>query len=276
MQGTIRPCLKGQNKSDYNLYYCGLCIGMGRNTGLFSRIFVNYELSILYLISDSIQNEKSLKKSYCPVMPFKKVLYRDDSKLLKKLSLTNYLLAYYKVLDDVLDEKSALSIVMEKLMKSNFESIIRESPELGAIIELKIAEIHRMESEGKYIALKEASVPFGELMEGIMSGYFDDSVDSKLFAALSKYLGMWIYIVDACEDLQDDYVSGKYNPILAGLDKSASEVIEFRKSELTSLLMYLKNTMQELVLLFSFSKNQGLIDEIFEKLLTSKVAKLLM
>lgn len=57
MFGLVRPYYKKmikQEKCEYKCYYCGLCMGMGRTTGLFSRFLINYDVCLAYLVADSI------------------------------------------------------------------------------------------------------------------------------------------------------------------------------------------------------------------------------
>lgn len=95
MFGLVRPYYKKmikQEKCEYKCYYCGLCMGMGRNMGILSRFLINYDVCLAYLVADSISLYTDIKKARCPFAPIRMVKYRDNPTLLDKMSSVNYIL----------------------------------------------------------------------------------------------------------------------------------------------------------------------------------------
>lgn len=89
MFGLVRPYYKKmikQEKCEYKCYYCGLCMGMGRTTGLFSRFLINYDVCLAYLVADSISLDTDIKTARCPFSLIRWIKYRDTPGLLDKLS----------------------------------------------------------------------------------------------------------------------------------------------------------------------------------------------
>ena len=42
----------------------------------------------------------------------------------------------------------------------------------------------------------------------------DFGKDSRILEEMFYHTGRWIYLVDACDDIQDDFVSDSYNPVI--------------------------------------------------------------
>ncbi len=279
MFGLVRPYYKKmikQDKCEYKCYYCGLCMGMGRNTGLVSRFLINYDVCLAYLVADSISMDTEMKTARCPFSLYKRVKYRDNSELLNKMSNINYILSYHKVKDDIDDDNSIVAKVVELLMRKKYISIEEANDGVVRAVTTGMQEIRIAESVDTRISVKDAALPFGKLLEKTMAGCLEDPADDKVFTTLCKYLGMWIYIVDACVDLRKDIKHKKYNPLKAGYpDANVEDIIFMRKEEITDFLVSCKQSMQQLLELFSCGKNQSLVHDLFEYLLPQEVADLL-
>lgn len=275
MFGLIRPCLQGAEKEEYKSYYCGLCMGMGRCTGMVSRFLVNYDVCLAYLLADSIGCESTVKEMRCPYMPYKKVTYRDNPTLLNWMAEINYMLSYHKVLDDVYDDDSWKAKVVAGFMRKRYTALAEKHGDIDQAMAEKMALLRVQEGHNEAISIKDAATPFGELLEASMGGCFQDELDGEVFALLCKQLGMWIYIVDACLDLEKDSQQQTYNPILAGTTLPHQEALQERKREILTTLMELRQTMVQLLQLLSSEKNEDLIQTMFQRLLPQNVAEML-
>lgn len=279
MFGLVRPYYKKmikQEKCEYKCYYCGLCMGMGRNTGILSRFLINYDVCLAYLVADSIFVDTSIETARCPFSPIRKVKYRDNPALLDKMSGVNYILTYHKVKDDIDDDDSAVAKIIERLMRKKYDSIrIKNEHSIRAVID-GMQAIKAVESSNEKISVHDSAVPFGDLLGGAMAGCLEDPTDDKVFSALCKYLGMWIYVIDACVDLKNDIKHNKYNPLKAGYaDATVENIIASRRDEIIDFLMSCKQSMQQLLELLSCGKNENLVYNLFEYLLPQEVADML-
>lgn len=265
-----------QEKNEYKCYYCGLCMGMGRNTGVLSRFLINYDVCLAYLVADSISMDTEMKSARCPFSPIKKVKYRDNPVLLDKMSNVNYILTYHKVLDDIDDDNSFLAKIIEKLMRKNYNSIENENQSAVYKVVEGMRIIKEAEALNVRISVSDSAQPFGLLLEGVMTNCLDDPTDDKVFTALCKQIGMWIYVIDACLDLKDDIKHNKYNPLKAGYsDATVEDIIDLRKEEIVDFLISCKQSMKQLIELLSCGKNENLVHDLFEYLLPQDVADML-
>lgn len=279
MFGLVRPYYKKmikQEKCEYKCYYCGLCMGMGRTTGLFSRFLINYDVCLAYLVADSSSLDTDIKTARCPFSLIRWIKYRDTPGLLDKLSGINYILTYHKVKDDIDDDNSKIAKIVECLMRKKYNSIKEVSKRTICAVTDGMEAIKRAESSNERISVRDSAVPFGKLLEGAMTGCLEDPEDDRVFTTLCKYLGMWIYVVDACVDLKKDIKRNKYNPLKAGyFNATVEDIVELRKEEITDFLISCKQSMQQLLEIFACGKNEGLVHDLFEYLLPQDVADML-
>lgn len=278
MFGLMRPHFKRmlrRERQEYSCYYCGLCMGMGRNTGKLSRMLINFDVCLAYLVADSISPDTEIKTGRCPYSLRRKVRYRDNPELLDKMSAINYILTYHKFLDDIDDDNSMLAKLMEKGMRKRYVDMERQHRRTAEAVASGMRSVREMERGNGRISIRDSAMPFGSLLENAMSDCLDDPTDAKVFATLCRYLGMWIYVVDACVDLERDCKHGKYNPIKAGYETGVGEILAERKEEIASFLSGCERSMHQLLQLFSSARNEQLIIELFSGLLPAKVEEML-
>lgn len=153
----------------------------------------------------------------------------------RKNNVTGYcadmcvLLSYYKCLDDWKDEKKLSKKILSAILKGKCKKIKERYPDKVAFVEDKLNTLVTVEnSEATHI--DKAARVFGEIMAEIFV-YKDDIWKSDLYK-LGFYLGKYIYLLDAYEDIEDDLKSGAYNPF-----KEIYENADFEKQVLNLLLL---------------------------------------
>lgn len=95
-------------------------------------------------------------------------------------------------------------------MKRKVEKAIRKYPRQSRVVREEMAKLSEYESQG----IQEVDYPagcFGRLMEEMMV-YKEDCWEQQL-RGIGFYLGKYIYIMDAYEDLDKDLEKGTYNPL---------------------------------------------------------------
>ena len=107
MFGYVKTDFPNMYMKDVTLYkamYCGLCKGIGQTCGLRGRMVLNYDLTFLSVFLHNVMGEDvKIEKQRCIVHPIVKrpVAIPDD--LTRRIACLNVILAYYKLLDDVID-----------------------------------------------------------------------------------------------------------------------------------------------------------------------------
>jgi hypothetical protein len=121
------------------------------------------------------------------------------------------ILTYYKLLDDINDERLTKKIAVNTIRPIAASAKRRADLEpLAATVGEKLGEITRLEKEGCPSIDKPASL-FGELLGEIFS-YGLEGSDAIVTRECGNALGRFIYAADAAEDYEKDRKSGSYNP----------------------------------------------------------------
>lgn len=224
-----KPELKIREFDTYRSYYCGLCHKLKERHGYLGRMTLNYDTTFLVmLLGDLYDAKEETKCSRCILHPVNKHCSCTNE-------VTDYgadmciLLTYFKCLDDWNDEKKLSRKVLAKLLKKKCKKVEQVYPDKVKFVESKLNELSKIES-GHANNIDEAARAFGELMAELFV-YKDDEWKEDLYR-IGFYLGKYIYLLDAYEDLEKDLKKGTYNPF-----KEIYQNEDFHETVLNLLLM---------------------------------------
>lgn len=229
MFGYIRPYkpeLKMREFTRYRACYCGLCKMIKQDYGEIPRYSTTYDLTFLTLILlalDPVDYGQSLER--CFFHAGQKTPVATTSEPLSYVAGLAVLLSYYKILDNIEDrDKLIKSHLAQTAYKSSFKKAKTAFPEEEAII--KNAMAIQIGMEEKYKDYKEeglwdlASEPFGTLLSDLLAKVSDrlpglnlKPGDAKALSYLGLYMGRWIYLMDAFDDLEEDLKKSSFNPL---------------------------------------------------------------
>lgn len=238
----------------YRGYYCGLCKSLKDNHGEISRLSLNYDITFLVLLLSSVYKPKSkVIEEGCITNPFKK-----KKKIINEISEyaagMNVLLSYYKLEDNLKDDKGIKDIITYHLYKSKLKLAYEKYPKKADKIKEQLDILYNLEIN-KNNNIDLVSNTFGNLMSEIFA-YKEDEYESDL-RRIGFNIGKYIYILDAYEDLDKDYKKGRYNPFIDYIDKK--EELKQRVDKLISLsLGMLANSIDNL----NLKMNTGIIENI--------------
>ena len=239
---------------NYRGYYCGLCKYLKENHGEISRIGLNYDITFLIVILSAIYKPKTnIFEEVCLVSPFKrkKKLINDITEYAASM---NILLTYYKLEDNLLDDKGVKDILAYNLYKSKLKMAHKKYPHKSQIIKEQMKILNQLEKNKEY-NIDKVSNTFGELM-GEIFAYKKDKYEDDL-RRIGFNIGKYIYILDAYEDLNEDYKKGRYNPFMEYINKR--EELKIRVDRLISIsLGLLASSIDRL----NLQVNRGIIENI--------------
>lgn len=205
-----KPELKVKEYDRYHAYYCGLCKKLKEEYGRLGQITLTYDMTFLVILLTSLYEEKPVhEKHRCVVHPVKQQSMLMNS-VTKYAADMNIALTYHHLRDDWEDEKSYAGLVGAKVMKKRYEQIAKEYPRQISVIVSSLEKLKECEKRND-MDLDEVSRCFGELM----AEFFvmkQDQWESDL-REVGFYLGKFIYIIDAYEDLEKDCKNHSYNPL---------------------------------------------------------------
>ena len=219
------PDLRIREFDLYRSYYCGICMDLKDHYGQTGRLTLSYDTTFLALLLTSLYEPEDLsRKIRCVIHPFPKHSTRQNE-YTRYAADIGIMLSYYSCLDDWADEKDPKKRMMAAVLRSKNEAASQKYPDKAAVIERKLGELHELESaalsgssaDSPAVLLDKAGAVFGDLMSEI----FDCRKDmwSPALRRMGFYLGKYIYILDAFDDLEKDEKSGSFNPLLPLKDR---------------------------------------------------------
>lgn len=202
--------LTDEEKARYKSVYCGLCRALGERHGLRGRLTLNYDMTFLILLLNSMyEPEETAGCERCAVHPMSKHDCRI-SEFTDYAADMNVALAYLNQLDNWNDDKNLFSLIAAKSLKKRFAEVAEKWPRQVGAMQKCIADLAAIEAAETHDPDAGAQI-FGTLMGELFvlrEGYWADTIRSMAFE-----LGEYIYILDAVIDLDGDMKKGRYNPL---------------------------------------------------------------
>jgi hypothetical protein len=201
--------LKIKDYDRYRSYYCGLCHALKKRHGIVGELTLNYDMTFLMILLNGLY-ERPLEneKHRCMIHPLRKhnMLFNEISDYAADMGI---LLAYYKSLDDIRDDGSVKARAFAAKIKKNAERIIREYPRQAAAVKENVEALAAAEDAGEYDLDKIAGYT-GNFTSEVFVWKEDEWSDE--LRIIGFYLGKFIYLLDAYDDLDTDIKKGEYNP----------------------------------------------------------------
>ena len=203
--------LKVKEYYKYKAYYCGLCHQLKKHYGRFGQITLTYDMTFLIIILTSLYESKlSQAQKRCLAHPTSKhwILTNEISDYAADMNIA---LTYHKLIDDWNDEKSILGLSGAGVLKRRYRKVGKKYPRQCDKIKECLERLNQLERE-KEENIDEICRPFGELMAELFV-YKKDQWETIL-RQVGFYLGKFIYILDAYDDLEEDKRKGSFNPLM--------------------------------------------------------------
>ena len=204
------PELKVKDYHKYKAYYCGLCQSLKRQYGSAGQLTLAYDMTFVIILLTSLYESETKAESHrCKMHPLKPQPMLENE-ITEYAADMNLIMAYYHLEDDWKDEKKVAGLFGSMALKRKVEKAIWKYPRQSRVIREEMAKLSEYESQG----IQEVDYPagcFGRLMEEMMV-YKEDCWEQQL-RGIGFYLGKYIYIMDAYEDLDKDLEKGTYNPL---------------------------------------------------------------
>lgn len=203
--------MKFKDYDIYHSYYCGLCRSLKDAGGRRSQMTLSYDLTFMVMLLTALyEQEPEEQMARCIAHPTKKHLERKNE-ISAYCADMNLLLTYYKCMDDWEDEKKKTSYLYGKLLKKEIDGIKVRYLQKAETVSSKLKEIRESEAKGDRNADQMASL-FGEIM-GELFLWKEDEWKEPLYQ-MGFYLGKFIYLMDAYDDVAKDEKAKCYNPFL--------------------------------------------------------------
>lgn len=253
--------LKVKDYNIYRSYYCGLCKKLGEEFSIRARLSLNYDFAFLALVLSSLSDGKEeIKYENCFIHPLTKrpVLKSDD--YLTYSAYMSIIVTYFKLKDDVSDNKNIKSFFAYLFFKGYFKKANKKYPKKCEIIKTILEELNIKEKEN-CADIDEVSDCFGRLLSEV---FLKDGEDRAL-KEFSYQLGRFIYIIDALDDIEKDIKSKNYNPFIKKYSYINEDAKEFKKRVCSEYDLIVTLTLESIASAFElidFKKNKTILQNI--------------
>lgn len=195
----------------YRGFYCGLCHCLKDNYGRKGQMALNFDLTFVAILLTALYEVDLHQTScFCPFHPMKKKIIYHNEAIEYACDMT-LLLTYLKCEDNWLDDHSRVSLVYQKMLQDHFTKVKSRYPKKVDRIEESLSAIHQLE-KNKKSGIDELCACSGIMMGEVMR--FKEDEWSFLLYEMGDYLGRFIYIMDAYEDVEEDIKKNRFNPFV--------------------------------------------------------------
>ncbi len=194
----------------YHAYYCGLCNKLWEKYGVTGQISLSYDMTFLLMLLSSLYEPDTRDTSCrCVAHPFEKHNIKTNI-FTEYIADMNVLFTYYKCQDDWEDERKYTRLIYGKMLSGKCKKLSKNYQEKIRKISMLMYEFSQAEKEGNRDIDTMAGL-FGKVMAQIVACKEDEWSDNLY--RLGFYLGKFIYLMDAYEDIEEDIKKGSYNPL---------------------------------------------------------------
>ncbi len=194
----------------YHSFYCGLCQVLKKKYGRAGQLSLSYDMTFLLMVLTGLYDPKTeLGECKCIAHPFEKHTTRTNV-FTEYMADMNVLFTYYKCEDDWADEKKLHKLLYGKLLEGKVGKARERYQEKFRTVSLLLHEMADAEKSGRADIDTMAGL-FGRVMSEIVV-YREDEWSQNL-SRFGFFLGKFIYLMDAYEDVEEDIKKGTYNPL---------------------------------------------------------------
>ena len=215
-----KPELKIRDFTRYQGYYCGLCRSLRKRHGVTGQLTLNYDMVFLAaLLTGLYEGKEEAALRRCLLHPSGKHLSLSNPYIDYAADLS-VLLAYYNFMDDWRDDKNPAALAAALTVRGDCMSLKERYPRQCRAMASYLKKLHAYE-ERNGRSLDTAARFTGEMLGELLVCKEDEW--SGALRRMGFFLGKFIYLMDAYEDLEEDEKRGRYNPLLSIKDRSGFE-----------------------------------------------------
>lgn len=214
-----KPELKIKDYEAYRAVYCSLCKELGKEYGIFARLFLSYDLTFYVIYRKAVLQSDcdSYKSGRCRFNPLKKCNYvSDDDEILNEAAALTIILAYYKIKDNIDDSRGAKRLLYKfayPYIKRKYKSAKLKFSGIESIISDCMKRQSELESQ-KTASVDLAADSSAKALSAIFSFGIEDEQRRRISERFAYCLGRWVYLSDAYDDILKDIKTGNYNPFI--------------------------------------------------------------
>lgn len=218
MFGFIRPVkseLRVRELERFQSVYCGLCHAIRRRYGRIHTFALSYDMTFLTLLLEGLLPEEAgTQRLRCDASPVRSKCVLCDDKALGFAADINVLLTYHKLQDTIADDRGIKRLTarfLRQLAAHGYHKARAVQPALDGVMTGCLKELAEVEG-ARLPSIDRAADPFARLLSACVPDWVDGGT-ARILRELLYHIGRWIYLIDACADVSDDWKTGSYNPV---------------------------------------------------------------
>lgn len=259
MFGYVRPFKSELLVREYDQYkaaYCQLCRALREHYGRAASFTLSYDCTFYALLALSTREaELKLHHGRCVMNPLKKCDFLQASgEAYHKAAALSVLLTYHKLRDNLEDDsffKSLGSRLFLPFVSRKAKKAAAEYPFLAQQAQKAMEGQAQAEKEGA--GVDACAEPTANLLAALFKELACDGMQAVALERFGYFLGRWVYLIDAADDLAEDLREGAFNPFIPrlGLSGKAELSQEERKAADEACNQALNATAAQMLLAFN-------------------------
>ena len=206
---VYRPDLRFREYDIYRSHYCGLCHTLQKRCNFISRLTLSYDFTFLSLLLDALYEPEATSCQRRCLHGIGKKEWVYNSSNLDYIADQLLFFSYLHCLDDWQDNRKISHAALAHLLRKTYCRICTQYPQKTKSILQHMQQLKTYESQGETNPQLPASCFGRALGEGFC--IYNDVWASELYH-IGYYLGTFIYVMDAYDDLVKDRKHQNYNP----------------------------------------------------------------
>lgn len=265
MFGFVRP-LRGELKvrewERFQSVYCGLCHTIRRRYGFMQTMMLSYDCTYLALVLDALEPGGGEQcKRRCVMHPFRRRTCAASSDGMIRAAAVSVILCWHKLADTIADDRGAKRLaakIFRLFLRRGYRKAAAELPLFDRETQSCLAQLSALERQ-KTPSLDRPADAFASILRAAVA---DWRTDDRILQEMFYHVGRWIYLVDACDDIQDDFASGSYNPVLLRWQMMQPELLPPVKDAINHTLLQSLAAAYHAYILLHPLRDAGIIENI--------------
>lgn len=238
--------LSEENKKIYQSYYCGLCQRLHAHCGMKGQMLLSYDMTFVVVLLTGLYELENQQKAFtCAIHPTKKQTSLENE-VVDYCADVNVMLAYHNLIDDWKDEKNYPKKTLAGMIRKDYERIAAEYPRQVKALEdymQKLAEYEKANETNIDLVAGLTGEMLGELMAWKEDEWYNE------LKTLGYYMGKFIYLMDAYEDVEKDEKKNNYNPLIHLKKQNEKDFETLSKLMMTSMMAECAKSFERLPIL---------------------------
>lgn len=246
-------------KEQFQGAYCGLCHTLGYHYGLAGRMILNYDMTFLAMLLS--EGQGTLCHRRCALHPVKGRCCACDDTAFDTAAHCSIVLTWWQIQDGIQDHGFFGSLKYRfaaLFLRRAYKKARKFLPDFDRQTQEHLQALASLEAE-KCPSIDAVADTFAQLVAGAAMEV-EGETHRRVLSQLFYHLGRWIYLIDAADDLEKDFRSGSYNPLLYRFDLQAGQLTDEARQELSLTLDTSVRTMAAAFELWDFGAYNAVIE----------------